>query len=619
MGQFLIVHGREGATVRALLARGVARFAALGMGRPDLQLELGSTAVARFPQRAATTPSSEEGAPGWAVASGCWLDGGRSDGAALTSLGDALRFDLYGWQQAAASLDGFFALAAGDAEGRELHVATDRTGTLHVYRARVEGCELLSTSSLVLAALAGADFDLVAVREFLGTGSVFEGRSLHAGVEKLPPATVLRFRDGRLLARERWWELRPLLWGSDESRAHPGDVPALAAALTSALDGLLAAHPGAVLDLTGGFDSRAVLGAALATGRSFRTVVVGPDGDGDVRAAGGIARAFGLSHTHLVPGRDYGARNLADLREALALCDGEADVIEYAGIAQIQARMAGTSGGSAGVTINGSSGELCRGYWWDLLPAMNAPGSAFDSRRAAVGRFATDGWADTMLANGADGANAPASLADHFTAVVERCNAELRDLPAVSLADNIYLTMRMQRWAGRLVSATDRIWPCVSPFMFEGPMRAALSAPPELRRRDRMTRALIEHLNPKLAALPMADGSPALPLRAGTLHRFGPHAAALGGKAWGRVRRRMSAGAPGPGPTGRAAPGLIRVAEISALLQADTILTRGLYQAQALSSFLEEARRPDFDRAKRLGRVLTLELVARAIAEPDGG
>jgi hypothetical protein len=209
------------------------------------------------------------------------------------------------------------------------------------------------------------------------------------------------------------------------------------------------------------------------------------------------------------------------------------------------------------------------------------------------------------------------TLADHFTGVVERTVAELRDLPAVALADTIYLVLRMQRWAGRLVSATDRIWPCVSPFMFETPMRAALSAPPALRRRDRMMRQLIEHLHPALAALPMADGSPALPLRAGTLHRFGPHAAALGGKAWGRVRRKLGGAAAAAAPSGGAGEAIARLAadpEIAALLEPAAMRTRELYEPRALAELLAAARAPGFDRPRRWGRVLTLELVARELA-----
>ncbi|MCI0635406.1 MAG: hypothetical protein L0206_16045, partial [Actinobacteria bacterium] len=302
--------------------------------------------LAHFRRRHAAAPPSLV-RPGtghiWSLAAGCWLCNGRADLATQAKLGEALVTGSSAWRHASAALDGFFAIAAGDTEGREVHVATDRTGTLHLYRARVDGCEVLSTSALVLGAFTGAGFDQVAVHEFLGTGSVFEGRSLFANVEKLPPGTVLRFRDGRLVERQPWWELRPLLWPGPEA-GRSGDVPALAEALTIVIGRVLAGYPGAVLDLTGGFDTRVILGAALATGRPFRTVVTGPDGAGDVVAAGRLAREFGLRHTHLQPGLDYGARSPGDLHDALTLTDGEFEVAEYAGIAQVHSRLAGESG-----------------------------------------------------------------------------------------------------------------------------------------------------------------------------------------------------------------------------------------------------------------------------------
>ena len=151
-------------------------------------------------------------------------------------------------------------------------------------------------------------------------------------------------------------------------------------------------------------------------------------------------------------------------------------------------------------------------------------------------------------------------------------------------------------------------------------MRAALSTPPGRRRRDRMMRALIEHLDPRLAALPMADGSPALPLRAGTLYRFGSHAAALGGKAWGRVRRKLGAGArPASAPSGGAGEAVARLVadpEIAALLEPGTMRTAALYEPRALAQFLAASRAPGFDQARRWGRVVTLELVARELEAP---
>src|SRR5262249_44467209 len=139
-----------------------------------------------------------------------------------------------------------------------------------------------------------------------------------------------------------------------------------------------------------------------------------------------------------------------------------------------------------------------------------------DAARAAR-RFVPDDWADGMLASPA----AP-SLARHFEEVVARVNAGLEGLPNTVLADNLYLNLRMHRWAGRLASATDRIWPCATPFMFRRPVEVALTAPVATRAHNRMARAMIAHLNPGLAAMPMAGGSPASPVGADNFWRFAP-------------------------------------------------------------------------------------------------
>ena len=106
------------------------------------------------------------------------------------------------------------------------------------------------------------------------------------------------------------------------------------------------------------------------------------------------------------------------------------------------------------------------------------------SSRKAARRFVPDDWADGILASPA----AP-RLAAHFEDVIRRANAGLEELPNTVLADNVYLRLRMQRWAGRLASATDRIWPCATPFMFRRPLELALTAPISARAHGRMMRA----------------------------------------------------------------------------------------------------------------------------------
>ena len=174
-----------------------------------------------------------------------------------------------------------------------------------------------------------------------------------------------------------------------------------------------------------------------------------------------------------------------------------------------------SSAGIYDASVNGSNGEVCKGYWWELLFPFTRWRSHFDARKIAAGRFVYAGEATGLLA-----APYKESLADSFAGIIERANAGMEQHRNTAKLDNVYLTLRMQRWQGRIASSTMRIWPCVAPFTFRRPMELSLSAAPFDRLRNRMSRRLIEHLDPRLAALPMAEGYPASPLRPWNAHRF---------------------------------------------------------------------------------------------------
>jgi asparagine synthase (glutamine-hydrolysing) len=505
--------------------------------------------------------------------------------------------------QAASGIDGYFVLAAGRPATGDLAVMTDRGGALHVYRTRVGASLVLSTSSLVLAALSGAELDPVAAREFLGTGSVFEERSLFAGVEKLEAATVYRFRGSELVSRSRWFEIERLFYDAASRR---GDVPSIADGLGQAMRTVLSAFARPLFDLTGGYDTRNVLGTALRIGARPPTLVVGPPDHPDVIAANRIGRELGLDHRHCVPGRDYPMPSFPDLERAARLSDGECNVLDYVHVAAVQFHTAGEHD----VNVNGSYGELCRGYWWDpLLPRLGARG-AFDDHLFARRRFAADSWADRMTQG-----RFQDSLEDHFAGVIARANRQLEKFPNTANADNAYFSLRMQRWGGRIASSTLRIRPIASPFFFLGAMEAALSAPPWRRFGGRMAQGLAEHLNPQLAGLPMAGGYPALPVRLGTLHRFAPLGKELLDRAWGRILRKVGrrfaseAGAPKPMPVWdvRSLP------EVPDLLRPEALLTRDLYDDAALRAFVESARAGPEVPKLNLGCILTLELAMRSL------
>jgi asparagine synthase (glutamine-hydrolysing) len=583
VGQVLLVQSDASGAARPAFERCLTLFRALlGLEPHDVMTDR-RLAVAKLPRLAGPgSPIQRSERGGFRVAAGTHVGGGSPD--------TDLRTDLE-------RLDGLFFVAAGDPG--EVTCATDRGGRLHVYAVEIEGAIVVSTSALVLAALVDAPLDPLACQEMLGAGSVFEDRSLFLGVRKLEPASLYTIRDGRIASRSRYWSVAALFDGVTPAAT----VPALADGLVAAVRDTLACFERPIVDLTGGFDSRGIVAAAVASGRPFQCVVNGRDEDGDVRSAEAIARQLGVHLLRLRPGLDFGARPLPAIDRAVALTDGEFDAAEYADVLEIHERLAR----QGDATVNGSAGEVCRGYWWDLLSPHTGSTTHFDHARAAR-RFVPDDWADGILA-----APAAPSLARHFEDVIRRANSGLEHLPNTVRADNVYLTLRMQRWAGRLASATDRIWPCATPFMFRRPLEAALTAPISVRARNRMARALIDRLDPALAALPMAGGYPASPIRLSNAHRFLPLLAENAAKAVQRARRAFGKTASRP-PSASAAAVLWAQEEVPALLLPARMSTAGLYDPAALAAFFEASKAPGFAEPRKLGRILTLELVAQALS-----
>ena len=371
MGQILLVQAGDGAVARPVFERGIALFRALAGLDPAERIEDANCCAAVFPRLSGPTPRLRREGPAFAVGVGTWsYDGAADPLVALSQPVGSLE------RPALERADGLFFVAAGRPDS--VVCATDLLGRLHAYHAEVDGCAVISTSALVLGALARAPLDPLACQELLGTGNVYEDRSLFRGVRKLEPATIFELRGGRLAPRERTWDLRSLFPGGMAGGL--GSAPALAEALVAAVEQTLAGFARPIFDLTGGFDSRAVVAAALATGRPFECVVNGRDDDPDVgqRAADrDEARPQAPAAAARARLRPRGRSRRSSARSSLT--DGEHDAVEYSSVLEIQERLSR----QGDVTVNGTAGEVCRGLL--VGPARAAHGVA-DALRRHEGR-----------------------------------------------------------------------------------------------------------------------------------------------------------------------------------------------------------------------------------------
>lgn len=529
----------------------------------------------------------------WLLAVGTWLDaaGGDEPRALLQRYLAANAMSL------ARSLEGFFCIVIGDARTRELVVITDVMGSYHAFVRQVGDALAVSGSSLLLASLADVTWDATAVQEFVHTGVVYEQRTCFGEVRKLPPATIVWVADGRVRKQERYWSIETV---TPSSLTAEQAVDAVWDRLSAT-----AAHIGKqfsriVCDLTGGYDSRATVAGFVGAGVPFTATVSGPDTSADVRISKGLARVLGVPHHHSPAPKETA---LDDLRQTIVLTDGEIEPFDYARIAAVHRGLSA----QFDISINGSYGEVARGYWWELLWPHIGRRGAFDAAMLARRRFAA-GAHDALLF----AAPVRIDLASHFAAVITRANAAITDAPNTLQMDHAYLTLRMQRWQGRISSSTNQLWPTLAPFLARSLLEILLRTPPRARLRSLLFRRLFARHQPSLARYPLEHGYPPMPFSVLRAWRFLPLIPYYGERVWHKVRRRSTpAIISGAGDCPRVR--LWREAETVALLDPGRMRTAALFADDRLVQFLVPSRQENFAFDGAWRRLLALELTAQAL------
>lgn len=175
-----------------------------------------------------------------------------------------------------------------------LTLVSDTLGLKPLYLAELPDGAALANSVLDLLAVWPEllrPIDETALRELLMLGYPLQCRTLHARVRRTPAGASLHWNGERLRidAIDFASLAEPVPADLDEAVARIGR--ALEAAVGERLAGV-----DAWLGLTGGFDSRALLGAAQAAGCRVSAVTYGGDRHAEVAVARAVARRAGVRH-----------------------------------------------------------------------------------------------------------------------------------------------------------------------------------------------------------------------------------------------------------------------------------------------------------------------------------
>jgi asparagine synthase (glutamine-hydrolysing) len=191
---------------------------------------------------------------------------------------------------------GMFAFAIWDHPRRTLMLVRDRLGVKPlVYCAGNGEIAFASTIAALRAAGFGGEIDPQAVLDFLEFGYVTEDRAIYEGMCKLPPATILEWRDGCVTQRQYW-----SLPATDEASRITFDeaVEETERLLVESVRlRLFADVPIGVL-LSAGIDSALVCWAMRELNANIKAFTVRAPGDPSDESAGAArtARLLGIPH-----------------------------------------------------------------------------------------------------------------------------------------------------------------------------------------------------------------------------------------------------------------------------------------------------------------------------------
>ena len=202
-------------------------------------------------------------------------------------------------------LVGMFAFALWDRERSELLLVRDRLGIKPMVYAPLRGGAIAFASEIrALASHPGIDLDIdpVALSDYLACLYVPAPRTIYAGIRKLPPGHMLRWRDGESTVECYW---RPHVAGSRRPTVDEA-VEELLPVLRRAVSGRMIADVPLGCFLSGGIDSSVI--AAVMAGESARdsgpgirsfTMTFEEAAYDERDAAAAVARHIGSDHVEL--------------------------------------------------------------------------------------------------------------------------------------------------------------------------------------------------------------------------------------------------------------------------------------------------------------------------------
>jgi len=378
--------------------------------------------------------------------------------------------------------------------GRSVQAVADSMGFQHLFHSEPGSSPgMISSSALVAGRALGAPLDRAAVGIQSLLGWQMGRRTLFEGLHKLMPAAVATLSgEGVAVTDAEGAPLEPI--SASEAVTKAADI------LRTSLNAILDDYPEAVLQLTGGMDSRVLLSAIPpARRRGLRAMTLDVPGRGDTAIARAISQQYGIRHDV----RGLTDVSAVDPAEAWELCCAEATRLDaMADPVALTAQRIAERAFDQGVRISGLGGEVARGFYYVGRVADRSFDSKDSARLAAWRMFVNDSVEPGLLQGEFTSWAQDVAAAEVHDALVAGGDEWFR------ATDELYLRHRMQRWAGATDIAVSNERIVINPMLDHGFLDLARRLTPQDKANARFLAALQMALDPELGAIPL-DGRPA--------------------------------------------------------------------------------------------------------------
>ncbi len=371
-----------------------------------------------------------------------------------------------------------------------LYLFNDGSGLLSIY------CNadrrVFSSCWLAVCRLAGRlTLDVQSAYEYVFNGTVLGDRTLAREVDLLPLHAHIECRGGaaKLVASP------PAITRAPKAPREELVEESLRQ-LRSYVQDLQSVFPqGFNCALSGGYDSRLILGLLLEAGIRPDLFVYGNEADADVQVAQTIAAGEHLNLEHL----DRAARSrLApeafpeQLRRNFYGCDGYAAGGTLGWDSEYQEVRRRTSGGR--VFLNGGGGEVFRNFFYLRNRRFTVRELLWSFYAQFEPRWTTSAFSE----------------AEHFDALAAKVTALLGDHAEANLdrqmIEWLYPNFRCRSWVAKELQSGNRAGAHLNPFLDHRVSQWAASLPTDLKDMGLLEAELIRRVNPRLAGYLSAYG-----------------------------------------------------------------------------------------------------------------